>query len=129
MKESTLGKELMKAWTAAGHRLFRFNTGMGWIGKSYTMTETKTVTLPRGAVVIIEPRPLHAGFTGASDYWGFKRVTITPEMVGQTIAQFAVMETKSTSGRLSKEQRAFLEMVSSMGGVAKMVKSVEESFK
>lgn len=128
MSESLLGKQLIVAWTKLGDRLFRMNSGMGWVGQTTVVKADNTIfNLRRGTVVIQNPRPLHAGFTGCPDYWGFKRVVVTPEMVGQTIAVFAVMETKDTKGRLSSEQKNFLDMVTQAGGIAKVVRKVEDS--
>lgn len=127
MSESILGKKLQVEWTKLGHRLFRINTGIGWVGKS-TVIRTKTqMTLSPGTVVTHNARPLHAGFTGCSDYVGFKRVVVTQEMVGQTVAIFAAMETKDT-GRLSPEQKNFINMVNESGGIAKEVRQIEDSF-
>lgn len=127
MSESALGKKLMMAWTKMGNRLFRINSGMGWVGKSTVIRVKTQMTLSPGTVVIHNARPLHAGFTGCSDYLGFKRIVITPEMVGQTIAQFVAMETKDT-GRLSPEQKNFINMVNESGGIAKEVRKIEDSF-
>lgn len=126
MSESALGKKLAIEWTKLGHRLFRINSGMGWVGQSTVIQQETTMTLRRGTVVVHNARPLHAGFTGAPDYWGFKRIKITPEMVGQDVAVFAVMETKDT-GRLSPEQKNFLNMVTEAGGIARVVRKVEDS--
>ena len=126
MSESALGKKLTVAWSKMGNRLFRMNSGMGWVGQSTVIRAPTQMTLSPGTVVVHNARPLHAGFTGCPDYWGFKRVVITPEMVGQTVAVFAVMETKDT-GRVTKEQQNFLNMVNENGGIAKVVRQVEDS--
>ena len=63
--------------------------------------------------------------TGSSDLIGWRSVTITPEMVGATIAQFVALEVKTPTGRPTNEQRAFLAAVHRAGGVAAIVRSPE----
>lgn len=128
MSESKLGKELQLRWTMVGDRLFRNNVGKGWVGKSMHFTQRQTVEVYPGSVVIHQARPLNAGLcVGSGDYIGFKRVVITPEMVGQTIAQFVSMETKFSS-RPTEEQKNFCEMVKKAGGIAKIVRNIDDSF-
>ena len=55
---------------------------------------------------------------GGSDLLGWKTITITKEMVGQKISQFAAIEVKTSTGKLSEPQRNFLEQVKKSGGIA-----------
>jgi len=88
-------------------RLFRINAGMGWTGKIAQHT---------GKMVVIKnPYPLHAAPTGWPDLCGWTSVTITPDMVGQTVAVFTGEEVKAT-GKLSEEQNKFKEIITRMGG-------------
>jgi hypothetical protein len=88
-------------------RLFRINSGMGWIGK--------ILNRKKGIIVLENPRPLHAAPTGWPDLCGWESVTITPEMVGQTVAIFTGEEVKVT-GKLSPDQIRFREIIERMGG-------------
>lgn len=97
-----LKRTLMKA-SQIGNRLFRNNRGM-----FYTM----------------DGRPTRAGLeaSGASDCIGFARVTITPDMVGKTIAALLVVETKKSSWKkpstkTEKEQQNFINFVNENGGI------------
>jgi hypothetical protein len=63
---------------------------------------------------------------GSSDLIGFREVTITPEMVGQKIAVFVAIETKSASGRATGPQLAFIARVKASGGFAMIVRSERE---
>lgn len=58
------------------------------------------------------------GPNGASDYIGFRSVVITPEMVGKTIAQFAVIEAKDTGEKPEPEQYEFIDNIRAAGGFA-----------
>lgn len=101
-----------------GARLFRQNVGLAWVGD--------IVDKATDFIVIKNPRPFKAGVEGMSDCGGFVTVRITPEMVGQDVAVYTVMEIKSGSGRLTEPQRAFLEMVHRCGGRAGVVRSLED---
>lgn len=55
---------------------------------------------------------------GSSDLIGWLGVTVTPEMVGSTVAVFLAIETKSARGSESEAQAAFLRTVATHGGIA-----------
>ena len=128
MSESLIMKQIQIAWSKTGNRLFRNNVGTGWVGQAIVCSKESTIKVHKGTVVIYNPRPLHSGLcVGSSDLIGFKRVTITQEMVGQTIAQFAAVETKDTRGRLTVEQSNFIKAVNDAGGFAVMAKTVADA--
>ncbi len=64
---------------------------------------------------------------GSSDLIGLRSLEITPDLVGQRLAQFVAQEVKTAQGVLSSEQRAFLRLVQELGGVAAVCRSVEEA--
>jgi len=59
---------------------------------------------------------------GGSDLIGLRSVTITPDMVGQRVAIFAAIESKSKNYRVSPPQRIFLNAISRAGGIAQIAK-------
>lgn len=63
---------------------------------------------------------------GSSDLIGLRQVTITPDMVGQTMGVFVAIEVKD-QGRLTEQQRAFLAMVQQAGGLAGVARSVDDA--
>ena len=67
------------------------------------------------------------GGNGSSDLIGWKRVTITPDMVGSTVAVFTSIEVKTATGRLRPEQRQWLDAVQAAGGIAGVVRSVGDA--
>ena len=96
---------------ADNERLFRINAGMGWQGKC----------VRKGKIMIIEnPFPLHAAPEGWPDLCGWTSVTVTPDMVGQTVAVFTFEEVKAT-GKLSKAQTRFKDVIERMGGIFRIV--------
>lgn len=124
MSESDITNPLLVAASRLGCRLWRQNTGRGWVGEM--ARGPGHFILGPGDVVIRKARPLIAGLcVGSSDTIGLRPVTITPDMVGQTIAQFVALEIKTENVRLTKEQRGFLAMVRSLGGIGEEVRSVE----
>jgi hypothetical protein len=64
---------------------------------------------------------------GSSDLSGLRSFEITPELVGQRIAQFVVLEVNTPQGVLSQEQRAFLRLVTQLGGLAGVCRSADEA--
>lgn len=73
-------------------------------------------------------RPVQFGLAkGSGDLIGWRTVTITPEMVGQRIAQFVSLEVKTATGRVRPEQEQWRKVVEQAGGVAAVVRSVEDA--
>lgn len=114
-------KVLVEA-TKKGWRLFRNSVGLGWQGR---VTEEQTIKDPKtGApmhvVELIGARRLHYGLAkGSSDLIGWRPVEITPDMVGQTIAQFCAIECKTKAyGRTTEDQDNWLDQVAQSGGFA-----------
>jgi len=119
MTTDELTKRIEIAASANRGRLFRNNTGQGWVGDA--RHEGTTVTL-RNA------RPLHAGLcTGSSDLIGWTTVDITPDMVGRKVAVFTAVEVKNGSDRASKAQKAFIAAVKAQGGIAGVARTVEDA--
>ena len=81
-----------------------------------------------GALVDQQGRFVRFGLCkGSSDLIGLRSLEITPEWVGQRIAQFIALEIKAAHGVVSPEQRAFLRLVQELGGVAAVCRSVGEA--
>ena len=81
-----------------------------------------------GALVDQQGRLVRFGLCkGSSDLIGLRSLEITPELVGQRIAQFVAMEIKTGSGTVSPEQRAFLQLVQQQGGLAGVCRSIAEA--
>ena len=79
-----------------------------------------------GALVDQQGRLVRFGLAkGSSDLIGLRTLEITPDLVGQRIAQFVALEIKTARGVVSPEQRAFLQLVEQLGGLAAICRSVE----
>jgi len=88
-------------------RLFRNNVGVA--------------TFPDGSRVAYGLAP------GSSDIIGWQRITITPDMVGQSVAVFIAIEAKGPKGRVSDKQVNFIETVNKFGGKAGVAHTPEEA--
>ncbi len=105
--ESTLLYRLLLRCSELGARVFRNNVGK--------LQDRNGRVVTYGLCV------------GSSDLIGYLPVTITPEMVGRTLAVFVAIEAKTETGRLRPEQRQFLTVVHEHGGIASVVRSVEHA--
>ena len=95
-----------------GHRLFRQNTGKGWVGKVVGGVGADRVTLR-------EPRPLVAGLcVGSSDVIGYT-----------STGQFVALEVKTPGVRVTPEQKAFLDAARAKGCITGVVYSADEALK
>jgi len=61
------------------------------------------------------------------DLVGFSLVTVTPDMVGRTIAVYSVVEVKAGKDRLRPEQTAFIDAVNKNGGRAGVARTPEDA--
>jgi hypothetical protein len=129
MKASTaLQNRIMLALSEAGRLVFRNITAQGWAGKSFELKAGEKYTAPTRCRVVLDPYPIKAGLcVGSGDLIGGEEVTITPDMVGQTVLVFASWEVKSGTGRPTEEQKTFARVVRGRGGIAATVRSEEEA--
>lgn len=128
MSDRPFLNRLLLALARGPVRLFRNNVGRGWVGKTERVARAQMVMVYPGDVVVRQARPLHAGLIGGSgDLVGWRTVEVTPEMVGREVAVFVSLEAKEGTGRLSPEQRRWLEQVQAAGGIAAEVRSVEDA--
>lgn len=67
------------------------------------------------------------GVNGSSDLIGFKKVVITQNMIGTTIAQFLAIEVKTENDTLKPDQQTFMDAVNDAGGIAGVARSPEDA--
>lgn len=123
-----------------GITVWRNQVGTGWqgvnpLGRMATRPLTAAdlpnarAALQPGDVILRHPRMLTAGLCpGSSDLICLRRLIITPEMVGQTVAQFVAIEVKVPGKGPEPAQRTFIDNVAQAGGVAGVARSVEEAW-
>ena len=104
MLEAPILQETRLEASRIGCRLFRNNRGF-----FYTMDGRKT----RAGLEAV----------GASDLVGFTPITITPDMVGKTVAVLLCVETKKSTWKKpttehEREQEAFINFINGNGGIA-----------
>lgn len=98
---------------------FRANVGRGYASNDVS-------ELADGSLILRNWRYLNTGLpAGFSDLFGGVPTVITPEMVGQTVAIFTVIECKSLKGRMRDLQTKFVAAVIRIGGRAGFARDVE----
>jgi hypothetical protein len=109
MSETDLQQRIRLALgTRPDLRLFRNNTG--------TLPDPRT------------GRPVQFGLArGSADLIGYRTITITPDMVGQQVAVFTSLEVKTPTGRIRPEQTNWLHTIKRAGGIAAIVRSVDDA--
>ncbi len=81
-----------------------------------------------GRLLDQQGRPVTFGLCpGSADLVGYSTVTVTPDMVGQTVAVFTAVEVKAPTGRPTPQQTAWLEHIRAAGGRAGIARSVEDA--
>lgn len=103
--ESSLVRALLLRASQLGARLFRNNTGRLRVGDRWVQ---------------------YGLCVGSSDLVGWLPVTVTPDMVGTTVALFVAVEAKTPTGTLRPEQRAFLQAVRAAGGLGMVARSTSD---
>lgn len=107
--ESTILKEVMLQASELGWRVFRNNVGIAF--------------QPNGQVI------RYGLATGSSDLIGWKSQVITQDMVGQKVAIFLAIETKTKTGRVTDEQKNFLAQVDAAGGISILARNPQDLIK
>ncbi len=104
--ETKLLPKLITVASRCGTRLFRNQRGKYRIG-------TRWIKYGLGA-------------NGSSDLIGYTVRVVTPDMVGQKIAIFTAIEAKAATGRATDQQQEFVRQVQFDGGIAQIIRSVQE---
>lgn len=102
-------------------RLFRNSVGLGWFGKLIVVVKSPSnhFLLP-GDVVLRGARKMTAGLAeGSADVIGIQRV-------GE-LGRFVSIELKTPNVRVQAHQKAWESMVLKFGGLAGVVRSLEDS--
>ena len=108
---------------------FRVNVGQSWVGsKVQRFSAPQTMNVNAGDILLREGRPFKTGLaTGTSDILGMTRVTVTPDMVGQTVAVFTAIEVKAVGGKPTEAQEQFINHINTAGGFAGIASTEEEA--
>lgn len=114
MREGELIRRILLQASENGARLFRCNTGKGWVGQVVSQTP-ELITLKNYRVFT-------AGLTnGGSDLIGW-----SPRIIDdQRVAVFTAIEAKTGRLKPTHEQESFLAAVERAGGIAKVVRETD----
>lgn len=124
-KESNIFKACQIRASKLKARIWRQNSGLSWAGKVQRIEKAGEYHLEAGCIIIRRPQAIMAGFPGISDGGGYCMVTVTPDMVGQSLPVVLQVETKA-DGAVTDEQRKFIAHVRSVGGRAGIARSADD---
>ena len=119
--------EIRLAASDYGLTLFRNNVGTGICGKFKRISKHIITSLSPGDYIVHQGRVVKFGlFKGSGDLIGWKKITITPDMLGMEIPVFANVEIKKKTGKTSHEQITFGNNVRRAGGVSIVARDAED---
>lgn len=120
-KETAVLNRVMLRWCQGFNRIFRNNQGVAWFSTDKPVRSGRDIILRDAHAVTFG-----VGGDGGSDLIGWRSIIITPDMVGQRIAQFAALEIKRPGGVASKEQLNFIKTVETAGGIGMVIDDDEK---
>lgn len=123
MSENRIQSEVLRAIGSLPNvRIFRNQVGFGWVGRVAYQDRAA------GIVHLHHSQPVTMGLaTGSSDLVGWRKRVITPDMVGQEVAQFLCVEVKTPKGTVRAAQEHWREVVNQWGGIAFVTRSAEDA--
>ncbi len=128
MLETPILKRILRRCSRGAARLFRTNVALAWVGNNpIKFTHQQVITVNKGDVLIRNGRRLQVGIKGWSDLTGWRKIVITKDHMGKTIAQFIAIEVKRPGKKLSEDQLNFGRMISDAGGLFGVAHSPEEA--
>ena len=109
--EKKIREKRLKSLDPSSQRRHKINAGMAYQGE--------LVKDSRGLIVIPRRlknlRDIKLGPAGWPDLWGFDSIVITPDMVGQRVAVFAVDEIKAKGDTFTPDQLKVKKFLEGMG--------------
>lgn len=107
MSESELYPQIIAALSHGETRVFRTQAGQFWAGE--------VISQSAHHVTLAHPRIVRIGVPGMSDFTGIHA------------GRFVGIEVKMKRGRLTDEQRAYLQTIAKLGGIAGVARSVADA--
>ncbi len=110
MIEVDIMRQIQVALSKDGHRVFRNNVAVGWVGQLVKRHQD-------GTAILKNARPLHAGLcVGSSDLIGWTSRGV-----------MLAIEVKTETGRATPEQLQFISAVRAAGGRAGIARSIQQA--
>ncbi len=80
-----------------------------------------------GVAIYSDGRRVRYGLCpGSSDLIGWKSVDVTPDMIGKKVAVFLAVEIKAGKTTVKEHQDNFIDVVREFGGIAGVVRDIED---
>lgn len=109
--ENEIKNKRLKSLDPKSQRRHKINAGQAWNGE-LVRDQNGQVKKPHRLKNL---RPIKLGPKGWPDLWGFDSIVITPDMVGQRVAVFAVDEIKAKGDTFNPDQIKVKKFLEGMG--------------
>ncbi len=131
MRESEVLRAIRDGVNTGPVRVFRNNVGTALV-VNHKHAQTKQAIISACARLAeskgaFAQRMSFGLSAGSGDLIGYRQVTIGPEHVGMTLAQFLSVEVKTDKGRVRPEQVNWLEHINQAGGLAVVARSLSDA--
>lgn len=127
--ESKIQTDIRDKLSNGSVRLFRNTVGQGlMISHKHSFTAQAIIGKAIDLVRSLGGHAQRIKFglaVGSGDLIGYRRVTITPEMVGRDVAVFLSCEVKTEKGPVREEQHRWAAHINSVGGIAVIARSLD----
>lgn len=120
-------RTLIKIGALPFGRFWRNNAGLAWAGVPIRLKAGQVFKAAPGDLLLKNGHPVKLGPAGIADIMGVIAVTITPDMVGQTIGVITALEGKTLTGEQRKAQEAFEATIKRYGGHYYIFRSPDEA--
>lgn len=122
LRENAVKDSIKVPLSQLGFVIFHNSRGTGWVGRFLKKVGN--------VIYLLGARAISFGLQcpGSSDFIGWYSLEITPEMVGKKIAVFVALEAKrEKGGKVEPEQQHFVDRVSEDGGIAGIIRGVDDA--
>ena len=126
--ETDIQGEIMIAASRMGARLLRNQVSLAFASNRHKVLRAgENYRATGGEALLFDHRKVSTGLgKGSPDLIGWTPITITPDMVGKTLAVFTGVEAKRPGQKPRPEQQKWIDLIIGQGGISGVATSPED---